>query len=117
MTTATAGAYGLLLLGGGGSLSPLDVPAGVWLPLLGLGLVATAIAIQAFYAGVRRIGGARASLVSTVEPVYTVALAVLLFGEQLTSIQILGGVLVIGAVILAETGRPATVSHSRPRSD
>ncbi len=110
MTTATAVAYALLLTASGGSISPLAVPAGVWLPLLGLGLVATAIAIQTFYAGVKRVGGARASLISTVEPVYTVALAVILFGEQLTPMQLAGGALVIFAVVLAETGRPDTVS-------
>ena len=64
---------------------------GTWLPLLGLGLVATAIAIQAFYAGVKRIGGARASLISTVEPVYTVVLAMIIFGEHLTTMQVVGG--------------------------
>jgi drug/metabolite transporter (DMT)-like permease len=111
MTTATASAYALLLLGSGGSVSPLDVPDGTWPALLGLGLFATAIAIGAFYAGVKRVGGARASLISTVEPVYTVALAVLLFGEQLTAMQLAGGALVIGAVILAETGRPGTVAR------
>jgi|GEM_PF-110689 len=105
MTSATALVFALLLLGSGGSVSPLDVPTGTWLPLLGFGLVATAIAIQTFYAGVKRIGGARASLISTVEPVYTVALAVILFGEHLTTMQLIGGALVIFAVILAETGR------------
>ncbi|HSM33844.1 MAG TPA: DMT family transporter, partial [Anaerolineae bacterium] len=111
MTTATALAYALLLLASGGSTSPLDVPDGTWPALLGLGLLATAVAIGAFYAGVRRVGGARASLISTVEPVYTVALAMILFGEQLTGMQLAGGALVIGAVILAETGRPDTVAR------
>jgi drug/metabolite transporter (DMT)-like permease len=110
MTTATALVYALLLLGTGGSLSPHAVPASVWPALLGLGLVATAVAIQTFYAGVKRVGGARASLISTVEPVYTVALAVILFGEHLTTMQIVGGALVIFAVVLAETGRPDTVA-------
>ena len=106
MTTATAAVYAVLLLATGGSLSPTAVPGPVWPAVLGLGLVATAIAIQTFYAGVKRVGGARASLISTVEPVYTVALAVILFGESLTPMQIVGGALVIFAVILAETGRP-----------
>ncbi|MGI9538814.1 MAG: DMT family transporter, partial [Miltoncostaeaceae bacterium] len=118
MTTATAAVYAVLVLVTGRSLSPFDVPDGVWLPLLGFGLVATAIAIQTFYAGVKRVGGARASLLSTVEPVYTVVLAMILFGERLTPMQIVGGALVIFAVILAETGRrpdddpgvPATAS-------
>jgi drug/metabolite transporter (DMT)-like permease len=106
MTTATGFAYAVALLASGGSISPLAVPAGTWPAVLGLGLVATAIAIQTFYAGVKRVGGARASLISTVEPVYTVVLAVILFGEQLTTTQLAGGALVIFAVILAETGRP-----------
>lgn len=112
MTTATAAVYALLLLGSGGSLSLTAVPGTVWPAVLGLGLVATAIAIQTFYAGVKRVGGARASLISTVEPVYTVALAMILFGESLTPMQILGGALVILAVILAETGRPETAESS-----
>ncbi len=105
MTTSTAVVYALLLLGSGGSLSPADLPDGTWLPILGLGLLATAVAIQTFYAGVKRVGGARASLISTIEPVYTVVLAMLLFGEALTPVQLLGGALVIFAVVLAETGR------------
>jgi drug/metabolite transporter (DMT)-like permease len=105
MTSATAAVYAVLTLAGGGSISPSAVPAGSWLPLLGLGLVATAVAIQTFYAGVTRIGGARAALISTVEPVYTIVLATILFDERLTDVQIVGGVLVLFAVILAETGR------------
>ena len=43
-------------------------------------------------------------------------MAVILFGEHLTPMQIVGGAMVIFGVILAETGRPDTVaaSHSQP---
>ena len=85
-----------------------------WLISVSFILVATAIAIQTFYAGVKRVGGARASLISTVEPVYTVVLAMILFGERLTPVQVVGGALVIFAVILAETGRPDTVEATDP---
>jgi drug/metabolite transporter (DMT)-like permease len=105
MTTATALVYAVLALGSGAPIFPSAIPGVAWLPLLGLGLVATALAIQTFYAGVKRVGAARASLISTVEPVYTIALAVILFGERLTQIQVAGGVLVLLAVVLAETGR------------
>ena len=105
MTTTTTAVYAALVLASGASISPFDVPGGSWWAVLGLGLVATAIAIQTFYAGVKRVGGARASLISTVEPIYTIVLAMLLFGERLSPVQVLGGALVIGAVILAETGR------------
>jgi drug/metabolite transporter (DMT)-like permease len=114
MTTATAGTYALLASASGVSISPADVPAGLWPPLLAFGLVATALAIQTFYAGVRRIGAARASIVSTIEPVYTITLAVILFGETLAPIQVLGGVLVLAAVLLAETGRPERADPATP---
>ena len=107
MTTATAFVFTILALATGNSLSPLDVPADAWLPLLGLGVIATAVAIQTFYAGVKRVGAARASLISTVEPVYTIVLAMILFGESLAPVQVVGGALVLAAVILAETGRSA----------
>ena len=38
----------------------------------GSGVVATFIAIQAFYAGAQRIGAAQASIISTVEPIWTI---------------------------------------------
>jgi uncharacterized membrane protein len=115
MTSATAGMYALLALSTGASISPADVPSELWPPLLAFGLVATALAIQAFYAGVQRIGAARASIVSTVEPVYTIAMAMILFGEALTPVQLMGGVLVLAAVILAETGQhPAREAPPRP---
>jgi drug/metabolite transporter (DMT)-like permease len=107
MTTATAIVFTVLALATGSSLWPSDVPSEAWLPLLGLGVIATAVAIQTFYAGVKRVGGARASLISTVEPVYTILLAMILFGESLEPVQVVGGVLVLAAVLLAETGRPA----------
>jgi drug/metabolite transporter (DMT)-like permease len=111
MTTATAVVFTVLALATGSSLWPSDVPAEAWLPLLGLGVIATAVAIQTFYAGVKRVGGARASLISTVEPVYTILLAMVLFGESLEPVQVVGGVLVLAAVLLAETGRPSSADQ------
>ena len=46
MTTATAAVFAILVLGTGGSISPLDVPGDAWLPLLSIGLVAGALAIR-----------------------------------------------------------------------
>jgi drug/metabolite transporter (DMT)-like permease len=60
------------------------------------------VAIQTFSAGSRLIGAAQASLISTVEPVWTICLAALILGERLGPIQLIGGVLVIGGVFLAQ---------------
>ena len=86
-------------------IAPALIPTDAWLGLFGIGLFATALAMQAFYAGARRIGAAQASLASTVEPIYTISLAALLLGEALTPIQILGGAMVIIGVVIAQTGR------------
>jgi drug/metabolite transporter (DMT)-like permease len=45
------------------------------------------------------VGAARAALLSTLEPVITVLLAVVILGDRLTLIQVIGGLLVLVAVI------------------
>lgn len=107
MMSATAGVYWLWNLLGSRPVLPGQIPTEAWGGLVGVGVVATFIAIQAFYAGARRIGAAQAALISTVEPIYTIALAAWLLGIGLTPIQLLGGVLIIVAVLVAQTGPAA----------
>ena len=109
MVTATAIVYWVAATTTGRPTNPFDVPPDAWIGLIGVGLVSTAIAVQAFYAGTRRVGAAQAALISTVEPIYTITLATLLFGESLQPIQLLGGALVIAGVIVAQTApQPAS---------
>jgi drug/metabolite transporter (DMT)-like permease len=105
MVTATAVGWWVIAIALGRPVYPAQIPSEAWLPLLGVGFFATAVAIQAFYAGARRIGAAQASLVSTVEPVYTIVLASILFGEMLAPVQLLGGAMVIAGVVVAQTGQ------------
>jgi len=105
MLSATAVGWTAAAVIFGRPVLPADVPMDAWWALFGIGLLATAVAMQTFYAGARRIGAAQASLVSTVEPVYTITLAALLLHESLTPIQILGGIMVIIGVIVAQTGQ------------
>ena len=54
------------------------------------------------------------------EPIYTIAIATLLFGEVLAPVQLLGGAFVVGGVLLAETGRrqgKAKLARSTDRPD
>jgi drug/metabolite transporter (DMT)-like permease len=104
MMSATATVYVLGGLAFNRPMLPADVPVSVQPAMLATGLVSTFIAIQTFYAGARRIGAAQASLISTVEPIWTISLAALLLHESLTPIQLLGGALILGGVILAQTG-------------
>ncbi len=73
------------------------------------------MAIQTFTAGTHRIGAAQASLLSTIEPVYTITLAAILFGERLTPVQLVGAGLILGAVVLAQTSPAGAVRAMRLR--
>jgi drug/metabolite transporter (DMT)-like permease len=104
MLSATATAFWLSALVVGQPVLPGQIPAGAWFGLVGIGIVSTFIAVLTFYAGAHRIGAARASLVSTVEPIWTIVLAGLLFGESLAAIQLVGGALILIGVVISQTG-------------
>lgn len=73
-----------------------------WAISVGIAVVPTMIAISLFLAGLPRVGAARASLISTLELVVTVTLAILLLGDRFTLLEALGGALVLGAVVVVQ---------------
>ncbi len=75
-----------------------------WVSVFAIALVSTALAIVAFFAGLKRIDPANASMISTLEPAVTVALAVVVLGETLTLNKILGGGMILAAVLLLTRG-------------
>ena len=83
----------------------------------GVATIAGIVPIGAFYAGAQRLGAARAALVSTVEPIFTIVAAGLVFGERLTPVQLLGGAAILGAVVVAEWEaiRPPQARRGRGR--
>ncbi len=86
----------------------LALPAGraEWGVVLGLALVSTVIPHLLFYEGVARLEASRVGVVSTAEPVVTVALGAALLGEPITRFVLVGGVLVLAGVLLVQSGRP-----------
>jgi drug/metabolite transporter (DMT)-like permease len=96
-----------------GDLQPGDVSlAGAgWLACLAA--VSTVGAIALFFAGLRRVGPSAASILSTLEPVVTVALAFVVFGESLGPAQLFGGALVLAAVVAVRA--PARIVVAPPR--
>ncbi|WP_255170038.1 DMT family transporter [Natrononativus amylolyticus] len=75
-----------------------------WGIALGLGVIATAIPVLAFFAGLSRVGAGRASILSTVEPAVTVALGALVLAEPVTAVTLAGGALVVAGVVLIHRG-------------
>jgi drug/metabolite transporter (DMT)-like permease len=102
-----SGATVSLTLGGAalGELRPGALTAAGWGWLACLGAVSTVAAIGLFFAGLRRVGPTAASILSTVEPVVTVVLAAIVFGELLGPVQLLGGALVLAAVPVLHASR------------
>jgi drug/metabolite transporter (DMT)-like permease len=103
MMSATAFVYAVTAVIVGRPLDPGTVPVEAWPLLVAVGLVASFLAIQTFYAGARRIGAAKAALVATVEPPIIVVLAWLVLGQTLAPIQLAGATLIVIAVIVAQT--------------
>jgi len=99
---ASAGVvYGILMTMNGSHFPATGMG---WLGIAGIVFIATVIPVVTFLAGLERIGPTNASMLSTLEPVVTVILAGLLFGERLGTITILGGCLILVAVILLTRG-------------
>lgn len=103
---ASAGlVYGTLTFVNGGNF-PSSSPG--WLTILGIVFISTVIPVATFLMGLERVGPTNAAMLSTVEPVVTVLLAAWLFGDKLELVVLIGGVLILAAVILltrAELGK------------
>lgn len=100
MMTATAVVVGTFALAQG-QLRPPATPT-AWAISVGIAVVPTMIAISLFLAGLPRVGASRASLISTLELVVTVLLAVLLLGDRFTPLEAAGGALVLAAVVVVQ---------------
>lgn len=107
MLTATATVYWLAALATSQPVLPGQVPPQAWVGLFGIGAVGTFVAIQAFYAGAQRVGAAQGALIATMEPIWTITLASIVFEIALTPVQLAGGALIIAGVVIAQTGPEA----------
>jgi drug/metabolite transporter (DMT)-like permease len=83
-----------------GDLHPGNLTATGFGWVTAIAVVSTVGAVSLFFAGLKRVGPTTASILSTAEPVTTVVLAFLAFGESLSPVQLGGGALVIGAVLI-----------------
>lgn len=104
LTAHVLPAAGVTFLVGGGITGNLVVPTApsAWAILVGLGLLGTAIPVFTFFAGLSRIGASRTGIVSTIEPLVTVGLGVALFAEPVTVPTVVGGGLILSAVVLLQ---------------
>jgi drug/metabolite transporter (DMT)-like permease len=110
---AAAASYGLIAVARSAAGAPPSYPvtAAAWCPVAGLALISTVLAIGAFFAGLRRLGATATSVISTLEPVVSVLLAVAVLGERASLLQAIGGAIAVGTAIWLAL-RPAPASSA-----
>ncbi|MFC4160995.1 DMT family transporter [Chitinimonas lacunae] len=101
-SAAVVMAGGALMFALAAPFSPPIWPSGLsgWLAVAAIGLLCSVVAALTFFAGLSRVGAGEAAMLSTFEPVVTVALAAALLGERMSPTQWLGGAVIIAAVLL-----------------
>jgi drug/metabolite transporter (DMT)-like permease len=98
-----------------GELRPGDVAPAGWAWLACIAVVCTVAALGLFFAGLSRVGPTTASILATLEPVVTVALAFVAFGDVLGAALSAGGLVGLGGVLVLQ-GATRTASHVRQPS-
>jgi drug/metabolite transporter (DMT)-like permease len=86
---------------------PFKLPTGgpEWGVLLGMALLASVVPFTTLYAGMKKVGPTQASILSTLEMVFTIILAALFLGEKLTGVQGVGAFLILLSVLLIQKVR------------
>ncbi len=80
-------------------LSALVLPGAVYAHALGMALFATVLPAFLLSAGIRRLGAGQAAILGTLGPVSTLLLAWVFLQEDVTLVQLLGALLVLGGAI------------------
>ena len=104
MWVSLSAAAGLALFAATSGQARLPVGAAEWLPVSGMGAF-TAGAFFCLFAGLRRIGAVRTSIVASLEPVSTALLALIFLGEALAAGVVGGGLLILAGAITASVAR------------
>jgi len=77
----------------------------VWLLLVGLGVISTALPILFMQLGIQQIGAPTASIISTFEPLLAMILAMLFLGETIRGQQWVGAIFIIAAILILQSSR------------
>jgi drug/metabolite transporter (DMT)-like permease len=109
----TGAAVTLSVAGAARSDVSLDAGVSAFALISLVGLVAVA-GMGTFVGGIHRLGPARASIVSAVQPALTPVLGFAVFADRLGPAQMLGGVLVVAGIVVLEArgGMPELLSRA-----
>lgn len=86
---------------------PVDLTG--WSAIVAAAVVSTILAMGFFFAGVSRVGPGEAAVLSTIEPVVSIAIGVTVLNEDMTAPRLIGALLVLVSVaVLAQLSRADT---------
>lgn len=88
-----------------------------WMYAVAVALIPTVLAFLTLFAGLKRIEPPNAAIILTLEPVIAVVLAAVILGETITPVKILGGMMILSAVILLARSEVKTVSKTERTCD
>ncbi|HSX66596.1 DMT family transporter [Nocardioides sp.] len=94
-----------------------EVEAPFWVPLVLVGVVATAVAYLSGIHGSRLLGSRLASFVALLEVLAALVTAWLLLGQSPQLIQVLGGLGILAGVVLVKLGEPEETVLEQPDPD
>lgn len=86
-----------------GNLAVIDVP--VWLALTFMGIFGSFMPMAMTYLALRHLPATLVGVVATAETVLAAVFALLWLGEQISTTQLLGSMVVISGILLAQTAR------------
>jgi drug/metabolite transporter (DMT)-like permease len=76
-----------------------------WKRLIYIAVMGTIIPFGLYFVGINYIRSTRAIITATLEPISAGFMAFFFLGEAMESLQILGGMIVVGAIVLLQTQR------------
>lgn len=91
-----------------GSSGELLLSAHAWGLLFLMTAFTNVLPLFLFSASMQRLGAQRASIISSIGPPATIGIAVVVLGESMHPIQVLGTLLIIGGVVVLEARRAVT---------
>jgi drug/metabolite transporter (DMT)-like permease len=98
MHLAAAGAF---FAGSGGALQSVNL----WMILLYSGVLSSGLALPMWNFGARHAGAAHAAIIQNLIPLIAIAAAWFSRGETATAVQLTGGALILGGLIIMRIGR------------
>ncbi|MDR7319307.1 DMT family transporter [Brevibacillus nitrificans] len=88
-----------------------------WFALSGIVVFSTVVAISTFFRALQLISSTKASVLSTFEPVVTIAASALLLGESFTWLQLVGGAAVLGGAVLIVSGKEESAGQAAEKAE